>query len=72
MQYSSLADMSTTDSGLFDRIDYLRVVAFDWYSDHAVVSSSWSVDIKLTTDVPNDWQKLVKLFHNWDNDTKQQ
>ena len=42
MQYDgcSLVDMLITDSGLFNRTDYLKVFAFDWYSDHAVVSSS--------------------------------
>ena len=74
MQYNgcSLVDVVITGSGLFNRINYLKVFAFDWYSDYAVVSSSWWVDIKLTTDIPNSWQKLVKLFKNWDNDTKQQ
>ena len=74
MQYNgcSLVDMLSTDSGLFNRIDYLKVFAFDWYSDYAAVSPSWSVDIILTTDIHNNWQKLVKLFKNWDKDTKQQ
>ena len=74
MQYNgcSLVDLLITDSGLFNRTYYLKVFAFDWYSDHAVVSSSRSVDIKSTTDIPNNWQRLVKLFQNWNDGTKQQ
>lgn len=64
MQYNgcSQVDMLITDTTLFNKIQYLKVLPFDWYSDHAVVSSSWYVDIKSTTDMPSDWKKESGCF----------
>ena len=44
---------------------------FDWYSHHAVISVSLSVDTTKTMEMPSDWVRLVRQCQNWDAESRE-
>ena len=56
----SVVDMLLVQNYLFKIKDYFQIYDFDWYSDHAVISASLSIDIRWTLDMPSDWIRLIK------------
>ena len=67
----SVVDMLIVQRDLLPIIDYFKVLAFDWYSDHAVTSASFSVDITKTLETPKEWVRCFSALQNWDDETKQ-
>ena len=67
----SVVDMLLVQNGLFRIKDYFQICDFDWYSDHAVISASLSVDIRRTLDMPSDWIRFTKQLMKWDLEAKE-
>ena len=65
----SVVDMLIVQRDLLPIIDYFKVLPFDWYSDHAVISASFSVDITKTLETPKEWVRRFSALQNWDDET---
>ena len=49
----SVVDLLILPKDLLNRLNYLKVADFDWYSDHSYISADLSVDISKAHDVEN-------------------
>ena len=67
----SVVDMMLVQNDLLRIIDYFQIYDFDWYSDHAVISASLSVDIRMTLNMPRDWIRFTKQLMKWDLEAKE-
>ena len=67
----SVVDMLIVQRDLLPIIDYFRVLPFDWYRDHAVISASFSVDITKPLETPREGVRCFSALQNWDDETKQ-
>ena len=66
----SVVDMFIVQRDLLPIIDYFKVLPFYWYSDHAVISASFSVDITNNLETPSEWVMCFSAPQNWDDETK--
>ena len=67
----SVVDMLIVQRDLLPIIDYFKVLPFYWYSDHAVMSASFSIDITNTLETPREWVRDFSALQNWDDEIKQ-
>ena len=67
---SSVVDVLIGQRDLIPLINYLKVLPFDWYSDHAVISACFAVTVNTTVAVPDGWEKVCNCFQNGNEDRK--
>ena len=67
---SSVVDVLIAQRDLILLINYYKVLPFDWYSDHAVISACFAVTVNTAVAVPDGWEKVCNCFQNWNEDTK--
>ena len=67
----SAVDMLIIDRSILQRLNYLKVENFNWYSDHALISFSLKVKMMKSYSMPRSWNKIVKSFQVWNDETKQ-
>ena len=67
---NSVVDLFLGQYDVMSRINYFKVGAFDWFSDHAPISVDIAVDIAKYVEPPVQWKKIVKQLQCWDEDTK--
>ena len=67
---SSVVDVLIAQRDLIPLINYFKVLPFDWYSDHAVISACFAVTVNTAVTVPDGWEKVCNCFQNWNEDTK--
>ena len=67
---SSVVDALIAQRDLIPLINYFKVLPFDWYSDHAVISACFAVTVNTAVAVPDGWEKVCNCFQNWNEDTK--
>ena len=67
----SVVDMLIIDRSILQRLNYFKVENFNWYSDHALTSFSLKVKMMKPYAMPRSWNKMVKSFQVWNDETKQ-
>ena len=67
----SVVDMLIIDKSILQRLNYFKVEKFNWYSDHALISFSLKVKMMKSYSMPRSWNKIVKSFQVWNDETKQ-
>ena len=67
---SSVVDVLIAQRDLIPLINYFKVLPFDWYSDHAVISACFAVTVNTAVAVPDGCEKVCNCFQNWNEDTK--
>ena len=67
---SLVVDVPIAQRDLIHLINYFKVLPFDWYSDHAVISARFAVSVNTAVAVPDGWEKVCNCFQNWNEDTK--
>ena len=67
----SVVDMLIIDRSILQRLNYFKGENFNWYSDHALISFSLKVKMMKSYSMPRSWNKIVKSFQVWNDETKQ-
>ena len=55
---------------LLPLISYFKVLPFDWYSDHAVISDCIAVEVNRIVYMPAGWKTVYNQFQNWNESSK--
>ena len=60
---NSVVDLFLGQYDIMSRINYFKVGAFDWFSDHAPISMDIAVDIAKYVEPPVLWKKIVNSYN---------
>ena len=67
---SSVVELFIIHRDFINKIAYMKVNSFDWYSDHAPITVLLKVNIDQSKNMPKYWKKISKLIQRWDDKTK--
>ena len=67
---SSVVDVFIAQRQLLPLISYFKVLPFDWYSDHAVISACIAVEVNRIVYMPAGWKTVYNQFQNWNESSK--
>ena len=66
----SVVNVFIAQRQLLPLISYFKVLPFDWYSDHAVISVCIAVEVNRIVHMPAGWKTVYNQVQNWNENSK--